>query len=90
MHFVDPTSLIESLPRSTPLIGVELTDDAVMIDEFVHPERACYILGAEDNGLSKEMLAVCHRIIKLPGTMSMNVACAGTVVMHDRWTKRKK
>lgn len=90
MHFLDPATLVESLPRSTPLIGVEFTDNATMIDEFHHPERACYILGSEDNGLSKEMIAACHRIVKLPGRMSMNVACAGTVVMHDRWTKRQK
>lgn len=90
MHFADPELLKNCLPRSTPLVGIELTDSAIWIDEFVHPERACYVLGSEDNGLSKAMSAQCHHIIKLPGAMSMNVACAGSIVMHDRWTKRKK
>lgn len=90
MHFEDPAGLKLSLPRSTVLVGVELTDSAQWIDEFDHPERACYVLGSEDNGLSRAMIDACHRIVKLPGRMSMNVACAGTVVMHDRWTKRDK
>lgn len=90
MHFDDATALHSALPMSCPLVGVELVDNAVWIDEFVHPERAFYVLGSEDNGLSRDMISKCHYLIKLPGRMSMNVACAGTVVMHDRWTKRKK
>lgn len=87
-HYESPKLLKDHLPHATVLVGVEMTDSAVSIHEYVHPERACYVLGSEDNGLSQEMLDHCHHIIKLPGRMSMNVACAGTVVMHDRWHKR--
>jgi tRNA G18 (ribose-2'-O)-methylase SpoU len=87
MHFDTPEALLSALPRDTPLVGIELDKSSVMIDKFKHPERACYVLGAEDHGLTKNMMALCHRLVQLPGSMSMNVACAGTVVMHDRWSK---
>lgn len=87
-HFDSPEDLKKHLPHSTVLVGVELDVRATWIHEFKHPERACYVLGSEDNGLSREMTDACHVLIKLPGRMSMNVACAGTVVMHDRWHKR--
>jgi tRNA G18 (ribose-2'-O)-methylase SpoU len=88
MHFPDAAALITSLPRDTPLIGVELDPRGTRIDKFKHPERACYVLGAEDHGLTKDMMERCHRFVQLPGKFSMNVASAGTVVMHDRWHKQ--
>jgi len=90
MHFDTVDHLIEGLPYSTPLIGIELDDRAKMLSEFTHPERGCYVLGSEDHGLSKEMISRCHSLVKLPGTMSMNVACAGAIVMYDRFTKREQ
>lgn len=87
LHFSSLDSLKESL-TDCPLVGVELHERATLIDQAKHRERACYLLGAEDNGLSREALEACHYLIQLPGAFSMNVACAGTVVMHDRWHKR--
>jgi tRNA G18 (ribose-2'-O)-methylase SpoU len=87
MHFENAEQLIESLPYSCPLIGLELDDRSQCISTLKHPEQACYVLGAEDHGLTKDMSGRCHQLVQLPGRFSMNVACAGTVVMHDRWTK---
>jgi tRNA G18 (ribose-2'-O)-methylase SpoU len=80
--------LVKFLPMGCPLIGVELDDRAHSITTFSHPERACYLLGAEDNGLSEAERQRCHALIQLPGSCSMNVASAGTVVMYDRYLKR--
>jgi len=74
-------------PYSCPLIGVELTDKARPIGEFSHPKTAIYLLGAEDNGLTNEAMNACEEIIYLPGERSMNVACAGSIVMYDRYYK---
>jgi tRNA G18 (ribose-2'-O)-methylase SpoU len=87
MHFDTVAAFAAAMPFGAPLVGVELTPQAISIARFKHPERAVYVLGAEDNGISREMQDRCHRFVQLPGTMSMNVACAGTVVMHDRWHK---
>jgi tRNA G18 (ribose-2'-O)-methylase SpoU len=68
-------------------VGIELTDDAIMLDQFDHPKRAIYLLGAEHEGLPKEILDQCHYVIKLAGNSSLNVGVAGSIVMHDRALK---
>lgn len=88
-HFADPADLIAHMPHDCPLIGVELDPRAHRIDGFCHPASATYVLGAEDNGLTPEMMKVCHHFVQLPGEYSMNVAVAGSIVMHDRWTKQQ-
>ena len=86
-HYDDVDDLVKHLPYSCPLIGVELDARARDIAAFVHPERACYLLGAEDHGLSDTVRERCHALVQLPGAFSMNVAAAGTVVMYDRHLK---
>jgi tRNA (guanosine-2'-O-)-methyltransferase len=76
-------------PYDCPLIGVELDPRARMLADFTHPERACYLLGAEDHGLTAEALNRCHHIIQLPGKLCLNVATAGSIVLYDRWVKRE-
>lgn len=70
-----------------PLIGVELNPRAKTIKSFVHPKRAIYLLGAEDHGLTDNILDKCQDIIQLPGERSLNVATAGSIVLYDRINK---
>lgn len=74
-------------PYNCKLIGIELTDEATLLDHFNHPKQACYLLGAEDHGLTKEALIHCEQLIKLPGERSLNVSVAGSIVIYDRITK---
>lgn len=76
-----------AIPHDCILVGVELDDRAKPLADFSHPQRAIYILGAEDNGLTQDMMNRCHRLVVLPGEFSMNVAVAGSIVMYDRLTK---
>lgn len=78
-----------NLPYGCQLVGVELTDDAVSLSRFRHPERAVYLLGAEDHGLTNAALNKCHAVVQIPTAkqFSMNVAVAGSLVMYDRFTK---
>ncbi len=75
-------------PFDCRLIGVELQECACEVSRFVHPKRAIYLLGAEDNGLSKECLSHCQDVIRLHGERSMNVAVAGSIVLYDRYAKQ--
>lgn len=74
-------------PYDCPIVGIEM--GGTPLPDFVHPERAIYLLGAEDHGLSKEAVARCHRVVSLPSirTNSYNVAVAGSLVMYDRMAK---
>lgn len=75
-------------PYDAPLVGVEMDDRARMLHDFTHPDRAVYLLGAEDHGLTRAALDRCHQIVRLPGSYSLNVAVAGSIVLHDRAAKR--
>lgn len=79
--------LIEALPNACPLVGIEMGGRS--LSSFAHPERACYLLGAEDHGLSPAALKQCHFIISIESvrTASFNVAVAGSIVMYDRMIK---
>ena len=81
-HFYD------SMPHSTQLVGLEMGEDVKPLEIFEHPPRASYLLGAEDNGLPKEIAARCHHLVKLPGKSSLNVAVTGSIVIYDRLSKR--
>lgn len=74
-------------PYDCRLVGVEMDERARMVADFTHPARAVYLLGAEDNGLTRKALDRCHALIKLPGAYSLNVAVAGSIVLHDRAAK---
>ncbi len=88
-NFSTIDDLREHLPYGSPLIGLELHPKAHDILDFVHPANCCYLLGAEDHGLTKESIQKCHKLLQLPGDVSMNVSSAGTVIMYDRFIKKK-
>lgn len=78
------------LPYDCPVVGVEMSGGSII--DFKHFHRSIYLLGAEDNGLSREALSYCHYVISLPSvrSQSYNVAVAGSIVMYDRFVKRYK
>ena len=61
----------------------------VPLHEFQHPERAVYILGAEDAGLPASVVRACAHCVSLEGVRasSYNVAVAATLIMYDRCIK---
>lgn len=87
-EFADMDSFIAGLPFGCPIVAVEMGGRPLA--NFVHPERAIYLLGAEDHGIPASALTRCHHVISLPSvrTASYNVAVAGSLVMFDRQNKR--
>lgn len=88
-HYCDFADMYEHLPYNCQLIGVELIETSESLPTFTHPERAIYLLGAEDHGLSKEALSKCHKVIQIPTLKpySLNVAVAGSLIMYDRFCR---
>jgi tRNA G18 (ribose-2'-O)-methylase SpoU len=78
----------KSMPHSTQLVGLEMSENSTPIRNFVHPPRASYLLGAEDNGLPTEIIERCHHLVQLPGDKSLNVSVSGSLVMFDRVNKK--
>jgi len=89
-HYEDFDDFNNHRPYDCELIGIELTPFSVPLDLFKHPKNACYLLGAEDNGLTREAIEKCQNIVVLPGERSLNVPVAGSIVLYDRITKLRK
>ena len=71
-------------PKDAVLVGVEMGGKP--LSAFTHPERAVYLLGAEDHGLPPAVQAKCQQIVSLDAvsTESYNLAVAGSIILYDR------
>jgi tRNA G18 (ribose-2'-O)-methylase SpoU len=78
-----------SLPYSTQVVGIEISEYSTAIAKFAHPYRAAYLLGAENNGMPEKVLTRCHHVIQLPGSASLNVGVCGSIVIYDRLLKNE-
>ncbi len=76
--------LFAVLPYSAPLVAIEMGGKP--LEKFWHPERAVYLLGAEDHGLPDVVLSRCHMVVSLNcvRVAFYNVAVAGSIVMYHR------
>jgi len=77
---------MEARPWDAPLVAVELTGKSVDLCDFDHPVRACYLLGAEDDGIPPRILNQCQHVVTIPAP-SLNLATAGSIVLYDRIAK---
>lgn len=89
-HYTDFDDLVAHIPHGCPIVAVELDECAKMLPEFSHPQRAIYLLGAEDRGIPQSVLDRCDYTVQIPTVRewSMNVSSAGSVVMYDRLAKQ--
>lgn len=85
-----PASLAELRELGFTVAALGLTDDSVPLDEFAAdpPERLCWVLGTEGDGLSPATMAAADVTVRIPmhgGVDSLNVAAAGAVAF---WATR--
>lgn len=86
--YKDAQDFFDHVPYDCPVVAVELSDDAIMLNKYCHRERCIYLLGAEDCGISKSVLSRCTEVVQIPGDFCYNVAVAGSIVMYDREVKK--
>ena len=87
-HFEDFKSFRKSVPSNQRLVCVEIDAVAKDIKNYKHPKRAIYLLGAEDNGLSEEILNSEYKdMVYIDGKACLNVSVAGSIIMYDRSVK---
>jgi len=85
--YLDYEEFFRNRAVGSTIIGVENAPEARLINNFVHPRQAIYILGSERVGVRPEILKKCNSIIKIDGEFSLNVAVAGSIIMYDRSVK---
>jgi tRNA G18 (ribose-2'-O)-methylase SpoU len=83
-HYEDFDDFYKHLPKGARIVGVEITDKSESLEDFKHPRRCVYLLGAEDNGLTKKAIEKSHFLVKFSSVESLNVAVAGSIVLYDR------
>lgn len=69
-------------------VAVELRERSEPLPSFAHPERAVYVFGPEDGGLTKPICRLCHRFVVVPSRHCLNLAAAVYLVLYDRAVKR--
>lgn len=82
--YTDFEHFLSCRPHSCLLVGIEM--GGISLTSYRHPERALYLLGAEDVGLPENVIEKCNNLISLDAvrTESYNVAVAGSLVMYHR------
>jgi len=80
-------NLHDVVPYDCVPIAVDLTNNAIGIINFVHPERAFYIFGPEDGTLGEQITSWCAQTIYIPTNRCMNLAATVHVVLYDRLFK---
>lgn len=84
-EFESMQDLVAHLPYGCRLVGIELDERSKPLHEYRHPRNCCYLLGAEDHGLTKEQRLMCHELVEIHGPANcLNVAVAGSILMYDR------
>lgn len=82
-----PKNLQDLLPFDCVPVAVDLIEGAIPLPEYIHPERAFYIFGAEDNTLGNRITSWCRDVVYVPTDGCMNLAAAVNVVLYDRLAK---
>jgi len=83
-RYEDAEDFLSHRPRDCQLVGIEIADGSIPLQKFYHPERAIYLLGAEDHGIPDWLLDQCQSIVEIPTRFCLNVASTGAVVLYDR------
>ena len=84
LHCDDMHSMI---PFDCVPVAVELVEGAASLVEYVHPQRAFYVFGAEDQTLGKRTLSWCRDVVYVPTAICLNLAMCVNVVLYDRTAK---
>jgi tRNA G18 (ribose-2'-O)-methylase SpoU len=81
-----PESLITLRRRyNLTLVAAELSPEAVTLDNAPRPQRVALLFGAEGEGLSSPILAVCDQRVVIPmapESDSLNVAVASGIFLQ--------
>lgn len=82
-----PERLEDLLPYDCVPVAVDIIEGAQPLHEYVHPERAYYIFGAEDATLGARVTSWCRDVVYIPTAHCMNLAATVNVVLYDRLAK---
>jgi len=74
------------------LVALEQSAQAVMLPDFVPPQKIALLLGEEVHGIPNNLLAQCNTIIEIPmhgSKESFNVSVAAGIALYGITTSRQ-
>ncbi len=86
--FLQVADLKDVVPYDCVPVAVDLIEGATPLNQYIHPERAFYIFGAEDATLGDRVLSWCRDTVYVPTNGCMNLAATVNVVLYDRLSKQ--
>ncbi|KAJ0033894.1 uncharacterized protein LOC116145569 [Pistacia vera] len=86
-HFHSLTDARQFLKsKDCDICGVEITHDAVAVNQHPFKKSTAFLLGNEGTGLSAKECEICDFFVYIPqygtGTASLNVTVAASIVLH--------
>lgn len=71
---------------SIRLIGVEIHEQARLIEEYCDGQDTAFLMGNEGQGLHAKQMQSCQGFVRIPqyggGTASLNVYVAASIILH--------
>lgn len=87
-YFHGVQDVMDMIPFDCVPVAVDIIEGAQELQNYVHPERAFYIFGAEDATLGARVTDRCRDTIYIPTNGCMNLAATVNVVLYDRLAKQ--
>lgn len=69
-HYVNLEDFLANRPFGAILVGIETGFQSLA--EYTHPEKAVYLLGAEDHGLPPEVIGKCNQLVSIESLRSQS------------------
>ncbi len=85
---INTNDMREVIPYDCTPVAVEMTETAIPLPEYRHPERAFYIFGSELGVLNNEVISYCKDVIQIPSNFSLNLGVTVNIVLYDRIAKQ--
>jgi len=83
----DPLEVIAQLKaEGWKLVGLELAEDAISIQDFLPFDKVCLVVGHEITGVPEEILAKCDDTVAIPmhgKKESLNVSVAAGIALQQ-------
>ena len=76
--------------RRIGLVAVELAENSHNLFEAEYPDRPCFLIGAELEGVPQPLLDEAALVVQIPQwglVPSLNMAVAGSIVLYDHLAK---
>lgn len=82
-------NILDLIPFDCVPVAVDLVEGAIPLPQYIHPERAYYIFGAEDATLGEKVISRCRDKVYIPMSVGcLNLAACVNVVLYDRAAKQ--